>query len=58
LFIVVKALPKGAMVEKQVILHTGRCEVIDEDDGEMSIQDRQPVYKQGKPIVIRVLPDV
>jgi len=46
LFIVVKALPKGAMVEKQVVLHTGRCEVVDEDDGEMSIQDRQPVYKR------------
>lgn len=46
LFIVVKALPKGAMVEKQVLLHTGRCEVVDEDDGEMSIQDRPPVYER------------
>jgi len=44
------------MVEKQAVLHTGRCEVVDEDDDEMSIQDRQPVYKRGKPILLRVLP--
>lgn len=46
------------MVEKQVVLHTGRCEVVDEDDGEMSIQDRAAVYKRGKPIILRELPDV
>lgn len=32
LFVAVPELPKGALVEKQVILHTGQCD-IEEDDG-------------------------
>lgn len=47
LFLVVKELPKGAMVEKQVLLHTGRCELVDEDDQEISLQPRDPLFLQG-----------
>ncbi|KAF8351342.1 hypothetical protein F5887DRAFT_875574 [Amanita rubescens] len=32
LFIVVKELPKGAMIEKQVVMHTGRVHKVDLDD--------------------------
>ncbi|PCH41130.1 hypothetical protein WOLCODRAFT_143406 [Wolfiporia cocos MD-104 SS10] len=32
LFLVVPALPKGALVEKQVLMHTGQCMMADEDD--------------------------
>jgi len=45
LFLVSKELPKGAVVEKQVILHTGRCPVV--DDGEMALQKRVPLFEQG-----------
>lgn len=39
----VKALPKGALVEKQVLAHTGRCSVTDED-GEASVQSCVPEF--------------
>jgi hypothetical protein len=45
IFAVVKALPKGALIEKQVFLHTGRCSITDEDD--ISIQPREPMSEQG-----------
>ncbi|KAF9569327.1 hypothetical protein CPC08DRAFT_653266 [Agrocybe pediades] len=45
LFVVVKELPKNALVEKQVILHTGRCLVVDDYDGEVSSQKCIPIYK-------------
>lgn len=45
LFLVSKELPKGAVVEKQVLLHTGRCPVV--DDGEMTLQKRVPSFEQG-----------
>ncbi|KAF8205097.1 hypothetical protein BJ912DRAFT_940247 [Pholiota molesta] len=47
LFLVVKELPKDALVEKQVIVHTGRCRVIDEYDGEETIEKRSPTYEEG-----------
>ncbi|KAF8076527.1 hypothetical protein FPV67DRAFT_1664788 [Lyophyllum atratum] len=47
LYIVVQALPKDALFEKQVMLHTGRCAVSDEDDddGEIIMQDQRPVFQ-------------
>ena len=45
LFLVVKELPKNAVVEKQVFLHTGRCPV--EDDDEIILQNRAPLFEQG-----------
>lgn len=47
LFLVVKDLPKDALVEKQVLFHTGRCMIPDEDDGEVSLQSRHPIYEQS-----------
>lgn len=47
LFLVVKALPKGALVEKQSLLHTGRCMITDGDDGEISLQPRKPMFEQS-----------
>lgn len=44
----VKALPKGALVEKQVLAHTGRCSVTDED-GEASVQSCVPEFTTGAP---------
>jgi len=45
LFIVVSALPKGALVEKQTVLHTGRCLMPDEDD--MVMRSITPIFKRG-----------
>ncbi|KAF8195745.1 hypothetical protein K438DRAFT_1918923 [Mycena galopus ATCC 62051] len=47
LFLVVQNLPKGALVEKQVMSHTGRIAILDEDDGELVIQNRTPMFQQG-----------
>ncbi|KAJ7228530.1 hypothetical protein GGX14DRAFT_613390 [Mycena pura] len=48
LFLVVESLPKNALVEKQVLMHTGRVSVPDEDDdGELVVQNRTPNFKQG-----------
>ncbi|KAI9001096.1 hypothetical protein BD414DRAFT_452111 [Trametes punicea] len=47
LFVVVTELPKGALVEKQVILHTGQCDVED-DDGTMVRRSVLPYYEQGQ----------
>lgn len=46
LFIVVSALPKGALVEKQTVLHTGRCLMPDEDD--MVMRSITPIFKRGR----------
>ncbi|KAH9938240.1 uncharacterized protein B0H18DRAFT_1080984 [Fomitopsis serialis] len=46
LYLFVPTLPKGALVEKQVILHTGRCLVPDEDD-EMIQRNIEPSFRQG-----------
>ncbi|CCL99449.1 uncharacterized protein FIBRA_01467 [Fibroporia radiculosa] len=46
LFLTVSALPKGALVEKQVLLHTGQCSLEDED-GEMVLQHLVPEFQQG-----------
>ncbi|KDQ64621.1 hypothetical protein JAAARDRAFT_232962 [Jaapia argillacea MUCL 33604] len=45
LFVAVKDLPKGARVEKQALLHTGRC-LITEDDGTTQ-QPRVPITYEG-----------
>ncbi|KAJ6628758.1 hypothetical protein B0H10DRAFT_2259637, partial [Mycena sp. CBHHK59/15] len=47
LFLVVDSLPKNALIEKQVLLHTGRALIPDEDDGELILQTRTPTYEQG-----------
>ncbi|KAJ7129533.1 hypothetical protein C8R44DRAFT_700368 [Mycena epipterygia] len=47
LFLVVESLPKNALVEKQVLLHTGRVFIPDEDDGELVLQSRTPIFEQG-----------
>ena len=41
-----KSLPKGALVEKQVLWHTGRCLIADED--ELTWQSRVPFTDRGK----------
>ncbi|KAI0375551.1 hypothetical protein BV20DRAFT_1058734 [Pilatotrama ljubarskyi] len=46
LFAVVPELPKGALVEKQVVLHTGQCDL--EDDGTMVRQAVAPVHDTGE----------
>lgn len=43
LYLTVKELPKGALVEKQVIGHTGRMPSIDED-GQAVIEDHEPKH--------------
>ncbi|KAJ6598927.1 hypothetical protein DFH09DRAFT_18918 [Mycena vulgaris] len=47
LFLVVERLPKNALIEKQVMLHTGRVFIPDEDDGELVLQNRTPIFEQG-----------
>ncbi|KAL1661479.1 hypothetical protein GGF50DRAFT_129469 [Schizophyllum commune] len=48
LFAAVKALPKGALVEKQIVVHTGRCAIRDEEDDEITIESRKATFKSGK----------
>ncbi|KXN86413.1 Diphthine--ammonia ligase [Leucoagaricus sp. SymC.cos] len=56
LFLSVKALPKNALVEKQVLLHTGRWEIQDED-GDIVTQNRAPVFRQCEPVIqVALLP--
>jgi len=43
----VKSLPKDALVEKQVLYHTGRCHVSDDDDDEPTLQPRVPITDKG-----------
>ncbi|KAJ7498784.1 hypothetical protein FB451DRAFT_1014256 [Mycena latifolia] len=47
LFLVVESLPKNALIEKQVMLHTGRVFIPDEDDGELVLHSRTPIFEQG-----------
>ncbi|KIL68090.1 hypothetical protein M378DRAFT_8778 [Amanita muscaria Koide BX008] len=51
LFVVVKELPKGALVEKQVMMSTGRFPVADPDDGIVSLQTRYPTFTEGEVIL-------
>ncbi|KAI9466868.1 hypothetical protein BJY52DRAFT_1110889 [Lactarius psammicola] len=46
LFLVVKDLPKGALIEKQVLYHTGRGFAADDDDedGEIAPMSHLPLY--------------
>ncbi|PFH52835.1 hypothetical protein AMATHDRAFT_139377 [Amanita thiersii Skay4041] len=47
IFIVVKELPKDALVEKQVLLHTGRRLMYDSDDGSSSLRPCRPLFMEG-----------
>jgi len=47
LFIAVKSLPRNALVEKQVLYHTGRCLLMDDDDDEPISYPRVPVTNEG-----------
>lgn len=47
LFLGVPELPKNALVEKQVVVHTGRFNVLNEDD-EFEVQSSKPVVSSGK----------
>ncbi|KAL1946894.1 hypothetical protein VTO73DRAFT_14998 [Trametes versicolor] len=46
LFVAVPELPKGALVEKQVMLHTGQCD-IEEDDGTVIRGAAVPSHETG-----------
>lgn len=52
IFAVVAALPKAAIVEKQVLLHTGQCLV--DDDGDQVTHTMSPSVVQGTPILIHI----
>jgi diphthine-ammonia ligase len=48
LFLVVKSLPKDALIEKQVLYHTGRrYPDIDEDEGGDTALSYPPIYSTG-----------
>lgn len=47
LFLGVPELPKNALVEKQVVVHTGRFNVLNEDD-EFEVRSAVPVVSSGK----------
>ncbi|KAF4574969.1 hypothetical protein EYR36_006323 [Pleurotus pulmonarius] len=47
LFVVVKALPKGAQVEKQVLYHTGRFTTTDEDEEVVSKLEEPKFEEDG-----------
>lgn len=58
LFVAVKSLPKGALVEKQILAHTGRCTVLDDDADEYdepALQLRVPVTDKGTPSSLTIL---
>ncbi|KAG6911219.1 hypothetical protein DXG01_003086 [Tephrocybe rancida] len=47
LYLVVKALPRDALIEKQVMVHTGRCTVLDEDDPDgITMQPQPPKFQK------------
>jgi diphthine-ammonia ligase len=47
LFLVVKDLPKGALIEKQVLYHTGRGFAADDEDGDSERVSHLPLYGSG-----------
>ncbi|KAI9066739.1 hypothetical protein FKP32DRAFT_1645143 [Trametes sanguinea] len=53
LFVVVPELPKGALVEKQVMLHTGQCD-LEDDDGSIVRRTILPVYEHGESRSFRI----
>ena len=46
LFLGVPSLPKGALVEKQVLMHTGQCLVTEDDD--VAVRSLAPKLVEGK----------
>ena len=51
LFVVVPELPRGALVEKQVLVHTGQCD-IEDDDGTLVRRNVEPFHEQGRILFI------
>ena len=47
LFVGVPELPKGALIEKQVLVHTGRCD-LEDDDVTTIRRNVAPVYVKGE----------
>ncbi|KAI0719642.1 hypothetical protein C8T65DRAFT_44647 [Cerioporus squamosus] len=47
LFVVVSELPKGALIEKQVLVHTGQCD-IEDDDGTLVRRSVESIYELGE----------
>ncbi|KAK0242589.1 hypothetical protein EDD85DRAFT_811884 [Armillaria nabsnona] len=47
IYAVIKSIPKDALVEKQVLFHTGRCLVRDEYDDEMISENQTPKFITG-----------
>jgi len=47
LFLVVSALPKDALIEKQIYVHTGRF-VLQDEDGDDEIRSVEPTMTQGQ----------
>ncbi|KAG6830832.1 hypothetical protein H0H92_014484 [Tricholoma furcatifolium] len=45
LYLAVKALPKDALIEKQALIHTGRCAIFDEDEGNI-MQLKEPACEK------------
>lgn len=54
LFVVVKELPRNARVEKQVLYHTSRCLVEDEDEDLPILQNCRRVFDRGNIIAMDV----
>ena len=51
-FAVVSELPRGALVEKQVLIHIGRFEFEGDDDDEPTVRrDVAPLYSEGAPSI-------
>lgn len=48
LFFVVNELPRGALVEKQVVMHTGRVRKVDLEDGGISLESHRSVFSEGE----------
>ncbi|KAK0206371.1 hypothetical protein DFS33DRAFT_1419360 [Desarmillaria ectypa] len=47
IYAVIKSIPKDALIEKQVLFHTGRCLVRDEYDDEMVYENQTPKFITG-----------
>jgi diphthine-ammonia ligase len=47
LFLTVKGLPKDALIEKQVLYHTGRVCADDDEDGDTAPVSYPPIYSSG-----------
>ncbi|KAG6378701.1 hypothetical protein JVT61DRAFT_12973 [Boletus reticuloceps] len=48
LYAVLSSLPRGARIEKQVFVHSGRFVTLDLEEGDESVVDKSPEFTQGK----------